>query len=149
VIRILESKQVGRLLARKAARFTEAAGLVRPILDAVRQRGDRALMEYARQFDALDRKSVRVPPAELRAARERLTRITRERQGSPSGRGAERVHGACSTSSGAIACERTTGQHDGWGSRHERSVAGRRVGNDRWGGCGGGRHRAYVRKPRW
>jgi histidinol dehydrogenase len=73
VIRILEPKQVGLLLARKAARFTEAEAVVRPILDAVRQRGDRALMEYARQFDALERKSVRVPPAELRAAHEGLT----------------------------------------------------------------------------
>ena len=73
MIRILESKQVGRLLARKAARFTEAEAVVRPILDAVRRRGDRALMEYARQFDCLERKSVRVPPGELRAAREALT----------------------------------------------------------------------------
>ena len=72
MIRILESNQVGRLLARKAARFTEAEAVVRPILDAVRQRGDRALMEYARQFDRLERKSVRVPEPELRAARESL-----------------------------------------------------------------------------
>ena len=54
MIRILESKQVGRLLARKAARLTEAEAVVRPILEAVRQRGDRALLEYARQFDGLD-----------------------------------------------------------------------------------------------
>jgi len=73
VIRILESKQVGRLLARKAARFTEAEAVVRPILEAVRKRGDRALMEYARQFDKLARKSVRVPEEELHAAREALT----------------------------------------------------------------------------
>ena len=52
-MRILESKQVGRLLARKAARLTEAEAVVRPILDAVRTRGDRALLEYARQFDKL------------------------------------------------------------------------------------------------
>ena len=51
VIRILASKDVGRLLARKAARFTEAEAVVRPILEAVRKRGDRALLEYARQFD--------------------------------------------------------------------------------------------------
>jgi histidinol dehydrogenase len=61
------------LLARKATRFTEAEVVVRPILQAVRQRGDRALMEYARQFDRLERKSVRVPEAELRAARKKLT----------------------------------------------------------------------------
>src|SRR5207249_2678439 len=65
-------KEMGRLLARKAARFTAAEAVVRPILEAVRKRGDRALMEYARQFDGLDRTSVRVPEAELRAARGRL-----------------------------------------------------------------------------
>jgi histidinol dehydrogenase len=71
-MRILESKQVGRLLARKAARLTEAEAVVRPILDAVRQRGDRALIEYARQFDGLPRKSLRVPERELAAARTKL-----------------------------------------------------------------------------
>jgi histidinol dehydrogenase len=69
VIRILASKDVGRLLARKAARFTEAEAIVTPILEAVRKRGDRALMEYACQFDKLDRRSVRVPEVELLAAR--------------------------------------------------------------------------------
>ena len=65
MIRILESKDVGRLLARKAARFNEAEAVVRPILDAVRKRGDRALIEYARKFDGLQRKTVRVPEREL------------------------------------------------------------------------------------
>ena len=72
-MRILESRQIGRLLARKAARFTEAEAVVRPILDAVRQRGDRALLEYARQFDKLTRRSVAVPLRELAAARHALT----------------------------------------------------------------------------
>ena len=73
MIRILASKDVGRLLARKAARFTEAEAVVTPILEAVRDRGDRALMEYARQFDRLERKSVGVPERELRAAHASLT----------------------------------------------------------------------------
>jgi histidinol dehydrogenase len=72
-MRILESKQIGRLLARKAARLTEAEAVVRPILDAVRQRGDRALLEYARKFDKLTRRSVAVPLRELAAARKALT----------------------------------------------------------------------------
>ena len=72
MIRILESRDVGRLLARKAARLGEAEGVVRPILDAVRKRGDRALLEYARRFDKFDGNSVRVPRATLRAARRRL-----------------------------------------------------------------------------
>jgi histidinol dehydrogenase len=69
VIRILESKNVGRLLSRKAARLSEAEAVVRPILDAVRRDGDKALLEYARKFDGLTRRSVRVPEKELQAAR--------------------------------------------------------------------------------
>ncbi len=72
MIRILASKDVGRLLARKAARFTEAEAVVVPILEAVRKRGDAALLEYARRFDQLERKTVRVPERELKAAREAL-----------------------------------------------------------------------------
>jgi len=64
---------VGRLLARKAARLTEAEAVVRPILDAVRKRGDRALLEYARRFDGLERASVRVPEMELLDAAKKLT----------------------------------------------------------------------------
>jgi len=60
VIRILKSTDAGRLLARRQARLTEAEAVVRPILDAVRKHGDRALMEYARRLDGLERKSVRV-----------------------------------------------------------------------------------------
>ena len=59
MIRIVDSTQVGKLLARKAARFAEAEAVVRPILEAVRKRGDKALLEYARKFDDFDRKSVR------------------------------------------------------------------------------------------
>jgi histidinol dehydrogenase len=73
MIRILNSKDMGRLLARRSARLTDAEAIVRPILEAVRTRGDKALLEYARQFDNLDRKSVRVPHAELSAAAMRLT----------------------------------------------------------------------------
>lgn len=73
MIRILESKQVGRLFARRAARLEEAEDVVRPILQAVRKRGDRALLEYARRFDGLERRSVRVPGKELVAAAESLS----------------------------------------------------------------------------
>ena len=65
MLRILESKDMGRLLARRAARLTEAEDTVRPILEAVRTRGDKGLLEYARKFDQLERKSVRVPAREL------------------------------------------------------------------------------------
>src|SRR6266478_4471328 len=68
MIRILESKQVGRLFARRASRLGEAEAVVRPILEAVRKRGDRALLEYARKFDGLQRNSVRVPHKQLAEA---------------------------------------------------------------------------------
>ena len=72
MIRILNSRDIGRLLTRRGARLTAAEAVVRPILDAVRKRGDRALLEYARRFDGLSRPSVCVPDKELREARRRL-----------------------------------------------------------------------------
>src|SRR5437762_716945 len=78
MIRILESKQVGRLFARRAARLGEAEAVVRPILEAVRKRGDRALLEYARRFDGFERKSVRVGPKELAAAASALSAEVRD-----------------------------------------------------------------------
>jgi histidinol dehydrogenase len=72
VIRIVQSKDVGALLKRKAARLSQAEETVRPILDAVRRRGDRALLEYARKLDGFMRATVRVPASDLRAAARRL-----------------------------------------------------------------------------
>jgi histidinol dehydrogenase len=53
--------------------MTEAEATVRPILEAVRTRGDKAVLEYARKLDGLQRKSVAVAAAELKAAEKRLT----------------------------------------------------------------------------
>jgi histidinol dehydrogenase len=68
MIRILQSRQMSRLLARRTARLSEAEAVVRPILEAVRKRGDKALLTYARKFDGLERQSVRVPERELTSA---------------------------------------------------------------------------------
>jgi histidinol dehydrogenase len=73
MIRILDSKDAGKLLSRRAARMSEAEQTVRPILEDVRKKGDKALLGYARKFDKLARKSVAVPQAELAAAESRLT----------------------------------------------------------------------------
>src|ERR1700735_789781 len=73
MLRILESGNMGRLLARRTARLTEAEAVVRPILETVRARGDQGLLELARKFDQLERKSVRVPVHELADAARRLT----------------------------------------------------------------------------
>ncbi len=68
MIRILSPAAMPRLLARRKARLAEAEAVVRPILEAVRTRGDKALIEYARQFDAFDGRSVVVPAEDLKKA---------------------------------------------------------------------------------
>lgn len=73
MLRILESTQIGRLFRRRASRLTEAEEVVRPIIEAVRKHGDKALLQYARRFDNLDAKTVRVPLKDLEAATNRLT----------------------------------------------------------------------------
>ena len=72
MIRIVESKDVGRILKRREARMNEAEETVRPILEAVRKRGDKAVFEYAKKFDGFGGRSVLVSAAELEAARKRL-----------------------------------------------------------------------------
>jgi histidinol dehydrogenase len=73
MILILESKKAGRLLTRRAVRLGEAEEIVRPILEAVRKRGDKALVEYARKLDGLDRPGVRVPERDLAQAASTLS----------------------------------------------------------------------------
>ncbi len=76
-MRILQAREIGRLLKRRAARLAEAEETVRPILDDVRRRGDRALLEYARKFDGFSGRTVRVAARELQAAEARLTPVFR------------------------------------------------------------------------
>jgi histidinol dehydrogenase len=73
VIRIIKSEDAGALFARRAARMEAAEAVVRPILEAVRRRGDRALLEYARKFDGFAQRTVRVSEEDLAAARRRLS----------------------------------------------------------------------------
>ncbi len=77
MIRILPSRQAARLLKRRAQRFTDAEQTVRPILEAVRDLGDKALLEFARRYDGLDRKTVRVPERDLKNAGKNLSREMR------------------------------------------------------------------------
>ncbi|MGD0617551.1 MAG: histidinol dehydrogenase [Bryobacteraceae bacterium] len=65
MLRILDINDAQDLFTRKAVRLAEAEKVVAPILEGVRQRGDAALIEYARRFDGLDLKQVRVPEADL------------------------------------------------------------------------------------
>jgi histidinol dehydrogenase len=54
MLRILPLQDAQRFISRKAVRLSEAERVVAPILDAVRKRGDDAVLEYARKFDGLD-----------------------------------------------------------------------------------------------
>ncbi len=75
MLRILNSSQkadIDVLFGRRSARLEEAEAVVRPILAAVRERGDAALVEYARKFDRLEGDTVRVAPRTIKAAAEAL-----------------------------------------------------------------------------
>src|SRR6202140_567854 len=60
MIRILQDKDAQSLIERKAVRLEEAERIVAPILADVRDRGDAALLDYARKFDRFEGDSVRV-----------------------------------------------------------------------------------------
>ena len=60
MIRILDHKDVAFLVRRKTVRLQEAERIVAPILAAVRDRGDAALLEYARKFDGFSGTSVKM-----------------------------------------------------------------------------------------
>jgi histidinol dehydrogenase len=63
MIRIIDYKQAGALVTRKAQRLDEAERVVVPILENVRKRGDAALLEYARKFDGFQGASVLEQPS--------------------------------------------------------------------------------------
>ncbi|MDX1982373.1 MAG: histidinol dehydrogenase [Bryobacteraceae bacterium] len=73
MIRILDANQADKILQRRRARLEEAEAEVKPILEAVRKKGDKALVEYARKFDGLERTTVTVPPVELLRASQELS----------------------------------------------------------------------------
>ena len=73
MIRIVDHTQISRILARKAERFTEAEDAVRPILDAVRKNGDKAVLHYAQKFDGSARARLQLSEEELAGAARQLT----------------------------------------------------------------------------
>ena len=54
IIRSSDTKAIDRLLRARSTTLTEAEAVVRPILEDIRRRGDRALLRYAKKFDRLD-----------------------------------------------------------------------------------------------
>ena len=65
MLRILPLHEAQSFITRKTVRLAEAEQVVAPILDAVRKRGDEAVLEYARKFDGLDGASLTVPAVGL------------------------------------------------------------------------------------
>lgn len=63
MIRILQHKDARSLVTRKMQRLDEAEHTVAPILEAVRTRGDEALLEYAQKFDKFTGSTVRIAVA--------------------------------------------------------------------------------------
>src|SRR5271167_702157 len=83
MIRILNYENASSLIRRKSARLEEAERIVAPIVADVRERGDAALLEYARRFDAFEGSSVRMRvegslSAELKSAVETAAQNIRE-----------------------------------------------------------------------
>ncbi len=61
-----------RLLSRAQADIADISAKVRPILDAVKERGDKALIEFAWNFDKAELKSLKVTEEEFTAARQSI-----------------------------------------------------------------------------
>src|SRR5215470_9492734 len=73
MLRIVPLQEAENFVTRKAIRLAEAEQTVAPILEAVRKRGDEAVLEYARKFDSLDSTSFLVPESQFRAAEAQVT----------------------------------------------------------------------------
>ncbi len=65
IIRGNDPAAVEEIVTRRDRRLKQAEAVVAPILEAVRQQGDRALIEYARKLDGLRTRSVAVSPVAL------------------------------------------------------------------------------------
>jgi histidinol dehydrogenase len=68
MLRIVHLDQAQSFITRKSVRLAEAEQIVAPILEAVRVRGDEALLEYARTLDGLRGNDLTVPQSEWEAA---------------------------------------------------------------------------------
>ena len=78
ILRSSDREAVASLFARRSARMGQAEAVAGPILDAVRKRGDAALLEYAKKFDRLEGSTVRVDSQRLETAAAGLSPKFRE-----------------------------------------------------------------------
>jgi histidinol dehydrogenase len=63
MLRIISLGEAQSFVTRRTVRLAEAEQVVAPILDAVRQRGDEAVLEYARKFDGFEGTSLTISTA--------------------------------------------------------------------------------------
>jgi histidinol dehydrogenase len=75
MLRILPLNEAQSFVTRKTLRLAEAEAIVAPILEAVRQRGDAAVLEYARKFDGFEGTSFSVPTVESNVSHEFLAAV--------------------------------------------------------------------------
>jgi histidinol dehydrogenase len=75
MLRVISLSEARSFITRKTVRLAEAEAVVAPILEAVRERGDEALLEYARKFDGFEGTSFSVPTVESRVSPEFLAAI--------------------------------------------------------------------------
>jgi histidinol dehydrogenase len=75
MLRIVNLDQAHTFVTRKAVRLAEAEQTVAPILDAVRERGDEAVLEYARKLDGLSGNDLSVSTEPARVPGEFLTAL--------------------------------------------------------------------------
>ncbi len=68
MIRIISHLEARSVITRRRTRVDQAERIVAPILEAVRKEGDDALVRYARQFDDLGDRPLRISEVELAAA---------------------------------------------------------------------------------
>jgi histidinol dehydrogenase len=69
----LSAAERARLLTRvQQARSDEVERVVAEVVDAVRERGDEALIHYTKAFDGADLDALRVPEADIETARDRI-----------------------------------------------------------------------------
>jgi histidinol dehydrogenase len=73
MLRILPLKEAQGFITRKTVRLAEAEQVVGPILEAVRKRGDEAVLEYARKFDQLEGDNFTLSSSDWHAAESRVT----------------------------------------------------------------------------
>jgi histidinol dehydrogenase len=75
MLRIVNLDQAQSFVKRKAVRLAEAEQAVQPILDAVRERGDEAVLEFARKFDGFSGSGLTVSTAGARVSDEFMSAL--------------------------------------------------------------------------